>query len=168
MNDTPAKKPLTRDDIEIQLACMNMADIKFAATDISLTSAIGIPFSFLMYFLNLHTDKGPLFHIFSVLLPLVPIMIVLCRNYEVFIDRICLKRGAFDVISSSIYCKDETHTQHSVHYYFYFESYPPYEVDYTTYQLASAGDPYFLVLYRTARPRIKLFYSAQLYDYQTM
>lgn len=160
MNDTSTKKTIKREIIEQQLWHINKAYIKIAITNISLTCVIGIPMALMMCFLK--------FHWLCVLLPLVPMIIVLCKNYEVFIDRICLKRGAFAVISSSIYCKDETYTRHGINYYFYFESYPPCEVGYTTYQLASAGDPYFLVLYRTARPHIKLFYSAKAYDYQFM
>jgi len=161
---------LTRENIEKQLWQHSAIDYKKAVIEVILTVVLCVPMTFLMYFI-VKTNNHRLFvDIVCMLLPILPILIVLYRSYRAFIERTCLQRGAFDVIQSSLYYKDEKYIRRRNRYelvrLFYFESYPPCEVGHTAYQLASAGDPYILVLYRSKKPYVKLFYAVKMYDYQ--
>ena len=170
MKENHTQISLTRENIENQLWQYSAFDYKKAVIEVVLTVVLCVPMTFLMYCIVKDNNLPLFFDIVCMLLPIFPIAIVLYRSCRVFIERSCLKRGAFDVIQSSLYYKDEKYirrrNRHELVRLFYFESYPPCEVGHTAYQLASAGDAYFLVLYQTRRQRVKLFFPAKIYEYQ--
>lgn len=157
---------LTRENIEKQLWQYSAIDYKKAVIEVTLTVLFCVPMTCLMYVIVKTNSHRLFFDIICMLLPILPIPIVLYRSYRAFIERICLKLNAFDIIHTSLYYKDETYTRNGTQYYFYFESFPKCEVGHTAYQTASAGDPFILVLYRTKRQRVKLFFPAKIYEYQ--
>ena len=166
MKEHPTPIPLTRENIENQLWQYSAFDYRKAVIEVVLTVVLCVPMTFLMYFIVKDNHHRLFFDIVCMLLPILPIAIVLYRSCRTFVERICLKRGAFDIIDSALYYKDEAYNRHGMHYYLYFESFPKCEVGHSTYQTASAGDPYILVLYRTRRQRVKLFFPAKIYEYQ--
>ena len=166
MKENHTQIPLTRENIEKQLWQYSAFDYKKAVIEVVLTVVLCVPMTFLMYFIVKDNHHRLFFDIVCMLLPIFPIAIVLYRSCRTFVERICLKRGAFDIIDSALYYKDEAYNRHGMHYYLYFESFPKCEVGHSTYQTASAGDPYILVLYRTRRQRVKLFFPAKIYEYQ--
>ncbi len=158
--------PLTRENIENQLWQYSKFDCKKAVIDVTLTVALCVPMTFLMYFIVKDNNHRFFFDLVCMLLPILPIPIVLFQSYRALIERSCLRRGAYDIVDSSLYYKDEAYNRHGTHYYFYFERFPKCEVDHTAYALAAAGDPFLLVLYRTKRQRVKLFFPAKRYEYR--
>ena len=47
-----------------------------------------------------------------------------------------------------------------------FEEFGEVEVDHTEYQLAEAGDEYYIVVYYTPKPKMRMWYSCKTHEYR--
>lgn len=171
MKETQTKEHITRNTVEQALWRTNTAEIKGTAFSLSYCFLFSLVIALVLLFAVRQAHLPFIFQILSFLIPFIPTIAILRLGYTVFAERKLLQEGSFDIITSSLYYKDEKlirrYKQHDLVKYFYFESYPPCEVGKTEYQLASAGDTYYLVLYRTKKPYVKLFYAAKMYDLRT-
>ena len=171
MKETQTKERITRNSIEQELWRTNAAEIKGNIFAMSYTLFFGGLISLVLCFAGSQLHFYPVIYVIYIplaLLPMVPFFAILRLHFVVLQERRLLQDGAFDIISTTLFSKDEkyNHIHRELNRYFYFESYPPCEVSYTAYQIASPGDAYYAVLYKTKRPYIKTFYAANMYDFR--
>ena len=76
-----------------------------------------------------------------------------------------LARGDFDIVTRDVSYKSEEMVQRRLENYLHFCEFNKISVGHTTFQLASAGDTFYIVHYK-AKKDIKLLYSAKMYEYQ--
>ena len=166
MKEIQTKERITRNTIEQELWRTNAAEIRGTVFSMSYTLLFGGLVSLVLYIAGSQIHLYPVVTILLALLPMIPFFVILRLLFIVLKERRLLQDGAFDIISSTLFSKDETynHVRRELNRYFYFESYPPCEVSYTAYQIASPGDSYYIVLYRSKKPYIKNFYAQNAYD----
>ena len=81
------------------------------------------------------------------------------------LERKTLLRGEFDIVTREVLYKREKRVQRHTEECLKFDDFKEISVTHTAYELASAGDAFYIVHYK-AKKRIKLLYSARAYDYQ--
>ena len=168
MKETQTKERITRNSIEQELWRTNASEIKGTVFSMSYTLFFGVLISLVLCFAGSQVHFHPVIYIPLALLPMIPFFAILRLLLTVLKERRLLQDGAFDITDATLFSKDEkyNHVHRELNRYFYFESFPPCEVGHTAYQLAAAGDSYILVLYRSKKPYVKLFYAAKMYVYQ--
>ncbi len=166
MKETATKERITRNSIEQELWKTNAAEIRGTVFSLSYTLLFGGLISLVLCIACNQIPLHPVITFFIALLPLIPFFAILRLLFTVLNERKLLQACAFDVVSTTLFSKDEKYSQvhRELNRYFYFESYPPCEVTYTAYQIASPGDSYYIVLYRAKKPYVKAFYAQNAYD----
>lgn len=169
MKETQPRERITRNTVEQALCHTNAADIKAALFSLCYCAFFGTVIALVLGFAVREAHFPLILQIIPVLLPFVPAAALLRLLYTALTERKLLQNSAFDIIQSSLSYKEEKYLRRHKHHehvrYFHFEDFPPCEVGDTAYQLASAGDPYILVLYRSKKQYIKLLYATKMYDY---
>ncbi len=172
MTESQTKERITRNSIVQALWRTNAADIKAALFSFGYCAFFGTVIALILGFAVRQAHFPLILQILLVLVPFVPTVALLRLIYTVLTERKLLQAGAFDIIECPLSDKEEKYRRRYKRYehvrYFYFDNFPPCEVGDTAYQLASVGDRYFLVLYRSKKPYVKLLYAAKMYDYREM
>jgi hypothetical protein len=166
MKDTPTKEIITRAAVEQQLHKQNQTEIRSLSILFFILCVLCLLMAALMNSASAQLGHWLLLRIVLTAVPLLPMIFAANALLCVICERSLLKRGAFDIIPSSLYCKDEKYRRRRAVRYLYFESYRGCPVGNTAYALASPGDPYYIVVYRMKRPRVKLFYAGKQYEYR--
>ena len=76
-----------------------------------------------------------------------------------------LDRGEFEISTCELLYKREKPVQRHVEEMLVFAEFEECSVSHTQYQLAAGGDVFYIVHWRNKK-KIKLLYSAKMYDYQ--
>ena len=165
MKDTPTKEIITRAAVEQQLHEQNQAEIRSLSILFVILCVLCVLMAALMNSASAHLGHWLILRIVLTAVPLLPMIFAANALLCVICERSLLKRGAFDIFSSSLYYKDEKYRRRRAVRYLYFERYRGCPVGKTAYALASPGDPYYIVVYRMKRPHVKLFYAGKQYEY---
>ena len=166
LKDTQTKEIITRASVEQQLYRQSTLEIRTSSVMFVILSALCILMAFLMNSAVAHLHLRLFFRILDTVIPLLPMIFMANTLILTVYERQLLKRGAFDVLPSTLYYKDEKLRRRRTVRYLYFESYRGCPVGHTAYALASPGDPYYIVVYRMKRQKIKLFYAGRQYEYR--
>lgn len=160
---------ISREWVEKELRFYNTADIR---STLVLCGALSVPF--------LPLAVGAVYGVFSsienILLKIVfsvimggitsaPIWINLLALRIAFAERKLLKRGEFDIVTREVSYKSEKVVHRHVEEFLHFNDFKDISVGHTDFQLASVGDTFYIVHYKTNN-RIKLFYPARMYEYK--
>ena len=94
-----------------------------------------------------------------------PIWLFFLLTREALCERKMLARGDFDIVTRDVSYKSEEMVHRHLEKYLHFCEFNKISVGHTTFQLASAGDTFYIVHYK-AKKDIKLLYSAKMYEYQ--
>ena len=165
MNGTQTKEHISRSSIEQELWRIHASDIRACALSTVYTLFFGGLISVLLCAVCRSAYLPPVLYLPLALLPLIPAAAVIRIGITVFRERTLLQNGAFDIVSATLSSKDETYSplHRRLKRTFTFSGYPPCEVSNTAYQLASVGDSYYIILYRTPKPYVKCFYAEKQY-----
>ena len=91
-----------------------------------------------------------------------PLLDLIARLFE---RRILLKNG-FEVVTARVLYKIERPHHRHVDELLCFTDYGECVASHTTYQLASAGDEFYLVVVQRKKPVVKSFFSQKSYEYR--
>ena len=163
------KNVITREFVEKELRFYNRADIRANIHLLGVCSVAFLPFTLLIIYGVLSEFEGVLLQIIlSVFLGGIissPIWVTLILLVRALLERKMLLRGEFDIVTRELLYKREKMVHRHIEECLKFEGFKEIAVTPTAYELASAGDAFYIVHYK-AKKRIKLLYSARAYDYQ--
>lgn len=94
-----------------------------------------------------------------------PIWIILIVLRNAFAERKMLQRGEFDIVTREVLYKSERIVHRHIKEFLHFKDFQGVPVSHTVYQLASVGDTFYIIHYKTKK-HIKLLYSAKMYEYK--
>ena len=164
------KEIITREFIENELRFLNRASIRAGLALTASTALISIPITamLLWFAVSSHVILGfkIFLCIFSILVgcsPMLPGVLFWIRTLS---QVRLLGQGAYDVSLQELSYKCEKYVRRHYKEVLCFSGFEDVEVGHTAYQLASAGDAYYLVTYRTRRKETQLLYAAKMYEYR--
>ena len=93
------------------------------------------------------------------------------------LEKRLLDQGAFGVVVRRVQYKTERAEYRGSPHHFrlhrirlkemlVFEEFGEARVDHTEYQLAEAGDEYYVVVYYTPKPKMRMWYSCKTHEYR--
>jgi hypothetical protein len=164
-----AKNIITREFIEKELRFYNTADIKstlvfcgaFALVFLPLT--VGIIYGILSLLENMLIKI-----VLSVILGGItsaPIWLTLLGLRSALSERKLLICGDFDIVTRDVSYKSEKVVHRHMEEYLHFRDFNEISVGHTIFQLASAGDMFYIIHYKAIKD-IKLLYSTKMYEFQ--
>jgi hypothetical protein len=169
MMEEQTKNIITREWVEKELRFYNAADIRsrlvvggsFLLALAPLT--VGIIFGILSFSVALPLKIA--FCIFLGILMNYPAWIVLFSLCVSIAERKLLLNGEFDITVRELLHKKETLYRRHLKTCLRFEDFKDVAVADTQFQLASKGELFYLIHYRT-RKSVKLLYSCKMYEYK--
>ena len=161
------KNIITREWVEKELRFYNSAHIKSSVVLFIVVTLIFAPATVAMvYGIDVTFDNT----VFKILLSafVIPILIAPMCIWFVYIvkglrDKRMLACGSFEIVVADLSYKAEEYIHRRLEEKLYFPGFNKLTVGHTAYQLASAGDSYYLVCYK-GRKKIELFYPQKLYE----
>ena len=99
---------------------------------------------------------------FALTAPIIFLVLVIC---SILGERKMLYRGEFELEVSKLIEKKEKLVRRHLDECLVFKGYKDFSVGHTIYQLAAAGDEYYLVHYR-GKKSVQLVYPASMYEYK--
>ena len=163
------KNIITREWVEKELRFYNTADIKAMLVLCGALSLVLIPFTVgFVYAICVFVPNVALKIILSVLigaLSTAPVWINLLGLRGALSERKLLRRGEFDIAVRTVTRKSEKPVYRHVEEFLHFDDFEEISFGHTKFQLASHGDEFYIVHYKT-RKTIKLLYSAKMYEYE--
>ena len=167
--DKQTKNILSREWVEKELRFYNIADIRFSLILCGVLSLFLLPLTVgIVYAIRALIENILLKIVFSVLFAAItsaPIWINLFALHTALEERKLLRCGEFDIVTREVLYKSEKvvrrHTEEVLH----FNDFKEISVEHTTFQLASQGDVFYIVHYKT-KNFIKLLYPAKMYEYK--
>ena len=165
----PTKEILTRQSIREALERKHRKSMLYTVCLSALFSLVLIPFVTLLLIWALsesHATAWPLISaIAAALIGLFPIGLMVYILWDVFGEHRRLAQDDFEIVTAELSYKSEKYVNRQWMELLHFAgSDRPVQVGHTAYQLASAGDLYYLVYYR-GRNAVKLFYACKMYEY---
>lgn len=163
------KNIITREWVEKELRFYNTADIRStlvlcgALSLLFVLLTVGLVWGFFALFKNIWLKI-----LLSVLmggLTSAPVWINLLSLIVSLKERKLLNCGEFDIVTRDVSYKSEKMVYRHIQEYLHFSDFKEFSVGHTTFQLASAGDTFYIVHYN-AKKDIKLLYSAKMYELQ--
>lgn len=163
------KNIITREWVEKELRFFNTARIKSTLVAVGIPSLLFLPFAFAVvrYFFTTYDKlwfEILMAVIFGGLLTL-PTWICLSVILKCLSEKKMIDRGEFDVVKLELQYKSERRVRRSYEELLHFGGFKAESVGHTTYQLASAGDEFYIVHY-SGNDEIVLLYSAKMYEYK--
>lgn len=162
------KNIITRELIEKELRFYNTADIKSALVMLGPVSLFFLPITvgFMYGILSSIKIENILFKVVLALLvgsiTSSPIWLYLVSLRTALAERRLLLRGEFDVVVREVLYKSEKIVHRHTEEFLHFNDFKEISVDHTTFQLASQGDIFYIVHYKS-KNYIKLLYSDKMY-----
>lgn len=167
------KNIITRAWLEKELRFYNTAEIRSALVCIVPFTFVFVPLTALFVFIVGSNIQNILVRTICCILiggftscPVWLILLSLCVSLK---ERILLSNGGFDIITREVLRKGEKldgfRYHREISEYLLFDGYPGIKVDHTEFQLASVGDQYYLVVYRSKK-NVAILYSAKRYKYK--
>ena len=164
---------ITRDELRKELLFYNKADICSSLVLLGVVSVFCIPLTLFLVFGVSMPFESVLFNtVFSVIIGLIsssPIWLMLYVLVSALIERKRLTCDEFDVVTRELSYKSDQLVRRGRHMHveelLHFSDFKPTSVDHTAFQLASAGDVYYIVHYK-GKDEIKLLYSTKMYKLQ--
>ena len=160
---------ITRKSVEKELRFYNTADIKSSLvlggglSLVFLPLTVGIVYGICSSYQNILIEVA-----LSVLCGSItssPVWISLLGVCRALFEKKRLLRGDFDIVACDVSYKSEKMVKRHMEEYLHFGNFNAISVGHTVYQLASAGDTFYIVHYK-GKKDIKLFYSAKMYEFQ--
>ena len=158
---------ITREIIEKELRFYNTADIRSNLVMIGVMALVCVPLIAMMVYISCEIFSSVWLEVvFSVLLgglmgtPIWWNLFLLCRS---LFDRRLLMRGDFEIVTRDLLYKQETTAHRHVRNKFHFSDFNDTEVGNLIFQLACAGDEFYIVHYKTKK-EIQLLYSTKMYE----
>lgn len=166
------KQIITKDGIEKELRFYNKANIRSTLVLYGILSLLLIPIAVLLIFeIRSLTDSllwEIVFCTFFSLLVISPLALGFSSLYRGLAERKLINQGAFDVLTREVSYKSEEYIRRRCVEQLHFVGFQAVEAGHTIFQLTSEGDTFYLVVYRTEKPAIKLFYPAKIYEYREL
>ena len=163
------KNIITRDFIEKELRFYNTADIKSRLVLCSIFTVILLPITITsIYMISGAFDNTLAEIILSIVIGGIissPIWGLLLVIISALYERRMLARGDFDIVTREVSYKSEELVHRHLEECLHFRGFNKISVGHTTFQLASAGDTFYIVHYK-AKKDIKLLYAAKMYELQ--
>ena len=162
------KNTITREHIEKELRFYNTADIKSSLVLCGVfTLMLFMCFGFLCAVLSMIEErlfKSLLILLFCGVLS-IPLWYYLFVILKALSKQKMVKRGDFDIVTREVLYKREKPVQRHTEEFLYFQDFKEASVGHTTYQLASQGDLFYIVHYKSSS-HIELLYSHNMYEYK--
>lgn len=163
------KNIISREWVAKELLFYNTADIRYALVLCGVFSLFFLPLTVLLIYSICSSYENVALEIFfSVILGTIssaPIWINILSLRKSFAERKMLKRGEFDVVTREVTDKSEKLIHRHLEEFLCFNDFKETTVDHTVFQLASVGDEFYIVHYKT-KNTIKLLYPAKIYEYK--
>lgn len=163
------KNIITREWVEKELRFYNNADIKSTLVLCGALSLFFVPLTVGVIWGVVSLLENVWLRVFlSVLIGGImsaPVWINLLSLRVSLEERKLLLSGDFDIVSREVLYKSEKTSQRHSDYLLHFEGFGDTSVTRTQYELASSGDEFYIVYYRSQNT-VKQFYSAKMYEYK--
>ncbi len=163
------KNIITREWVEKELRFYNTADIRSTLVLCGVLSLLFLPLTIgIVYAICALIENILLKIVLSVIIGAItsaPIWINLLRLRGSLTERKLLENGDFDIVIRNVQYKSEKIVHRHIEEYLHFDDFEEFSVEHTTFQLASQGDAFYIIHYKTKR-LIKLLYSAKMYEYK--
>lgn len=163
------KNIITREWIEKELRFYNTADIRSTLVVCGALSLIFVPLTFGavygIFLLSVNILLKLLFSLLTGAITSAPIWMNLLTLRGAFAERKMLQHGDFDIVTREVLYKSEKPYRRHIEEFLHFAGFKGIMVGHTTFQLASKGDEFYIVHYKT-KNAISLLYSVKLYEYQ--
>ena len=167
--DKQTKNLITRDSVEKELRFFNRADYRSAVVASCVMSAVFLPITYAILRSLFNSEMHVLLRI---LLALLVAFLVASPSWGsllalamAIMEKRRLDRGEFEISTCRLLYKREKPVQRHVEEMLVFADFEECAVSHTQYQLAAGGDVFYLVHLRNKK-KVKLLYSAKMYDYQ--
>jgi hypothetical protein len=172
------KNPIDRQMIERELYEINRSETGIAAISLAVVTVMFVALAAaLSWFTAIICDNSVLRLILMIMicsLCLVPSAVFLVSLIRALSEKKLLRNRAIEIVMCELLHKDErlsvrlrANRPNMLNLYarqqFYFSGFTPREVAGDTYQLGAVGDEYYIVHYK-GKDRIKLLYSAKMYE----
>lgn len=167
------KNIITRKWVEKKLHFYNSADMKAGLLLCAIITAVCGILTAIVVGVTLTSAESLISKIvFSIIgggVFVAPIVVVFCQLGNTVAEKKLLDRGEFDIVTRKLSYKKERVTRRNIILLLKFPDFSERSVDQTTYFHAGIGDEFYIVVYRTNRKkqRIKMLYSAKMYEYVT-
>ncbi len=164
----PTRNVLTQEEIETELRFYNKADIRSSATSLLALSLLLLPLTAICIYAAVSESPHPAVTVLLLLLTAViptPVFIFFAVFLRSFGEKRLLDRGGFEITTRELLYKEERVVQRHTELFLSFDGFEDACVPSTTYDLASEGDPFYLVSYK-GKKKISLLYPAKLYELQ--
>ena len=96
-----------------------------------------------------------------------PIWLLLFSLKKSLAEKKMLNHGDFEIVTREMMYKSEELVRRRIVENLHFKDFNKISVGHTAYQLAAAGDEYYIVHYKGSKT-VKLFYSTKMYDYKDL
>lgn len=164
------KNIITREFIEKELRFFNTADIRstlvLCAIFLFLAAIIIIPSFFGIFGENVSLALRILLFLLVAIPTSAPFFICLFSLAISLKERKKLQRGDFEIVTRQLlYKSEELRNCNSTVELLHFSGFDKVSSGHTVFQLASAGDEFYIVHYK-GKSTIKLFYPAAMYEYK--
>ena len=163
------KNIITRDWVEKELRFYNTADIKHSIFLFIIYTLVFLPITIAMLHGGGSSIKNTFLRIvLAIFLGGVmssPIWISCFWILNALLERKMLMRGEFDIVTRELLCKSEKRVCRQLKEFLHFQDFRKKHVGHTTFQLASNGDIFYIVHYKTKKS-IKLMYPAKMHEYK--
>ncbi len=167
--DKQTKNIISRECVEKELRFYNTADIRSILVLCGALSLFFLPLTIgIVYAICALIENILLKIVFSAIIGAItsaPIWINLLRLRGSLTERKLLKNGDFDIVIRDVRYKSKKIGRWHIEEYLHFDDFKKRSVEHATFELASQGDEFYLVHYKT-KNSIKLIYSTKMYEYK--
>ena len=170
MDKKETKNIITRETVEKELKRLNKAEIHSFLVLFIVMTLVCVPVSILLIYGFFSVGRHiVLLGIGCFLLSfalLIPVVIQLVSLITALNETQLLKNGDWFVdVDELQYKTEEMEQRHTINVLHFYKHGRVVSGD-VSYQLASQGDPFYLVVYKKKKPRVALYYSQKLYEYR--
>lgn len=163
------KNIITREFVENELRFYNKADIRSTLVLYGTLSVFFVPLAAGLIYGILSQAGYPVLKIFLVAVigglfgfPVWCGIFLLCRSLK---ERKLLLNGEFEIEIHTVTHKKEKVVHKHIEEFLRFKGFKDVSVGHTVFQLASPGDEFYLIHYRSKK-LIKLLYPTKMYEYK--
>lgn len=162
------KNVITREWVEKELRFYNGADLRSVAVTLPVMALVFIPLTALIVSgVSSEVERVWLKILISVLIGALtscPAWGCLCSLYFGLREKRMLQNGEFEIVTREVLYKIEKPVRRHMEEFLGFDDFGEVLVGHTDYQLAAAGDLFYIVRYK-GRKKVRLLYSAKMYEY---
>ena len=163
------KNIITREWVEKELRFYNTADIRSCLVVCSSVALVFIPLTVLCVYGTSLFFKNIFVKILSCILIGVliscPVWLNLLSLRGFLAEKKRLANGDFEIVTREVLYKSEKLVHRHIEEFLHFKDFKEISVGHTDFQLASAGDLFYLIHYKGEKS-ISLFYSCKMYEYR--